>query len=328
MNREINDEILQRYWAGAATVYEKEAIKAWLKEPVNQEYFYQCLVRWEQQNPQFLPDVDEAISRHFIRMNEEAANEEEDFTSEGSMVWGKWMAAAAVLFIAGWIGWLQRDLIRYQTIQTQVGEKRSLQLEDGSLVRLHENSQLRIPRFGFGQRTREVFLKGEADFEVRHTPNDQPFLVKTDRQLEVLVLGTEFTVVSRAQRSKVWLNKGKVQLRYLQGPVVKEILMKPGELVVVEGKSSVVQQLATEPVKARQVLEHRFVLEETTLQELCRLFTEQWGMKVTVVDDSLAAWTVTGSFSAASPEEMLETITEAANLKYRKDAQGILLFVE
>ena len=42
----------------------------------------------------------------------------------------------------------------------------------------------------------------------------------------------------------------------------------------------------------------------------------------------MAQWTVSGSFAAQNAEELLDILTEAANLKYQKDGNNVLIFSE
>jgi len=322
----MNEEIVYRYLAGTATVYEKASLKEWLKDPQNQELFYKFLVRWEQQNPQFIPDVDPAIMRHFNRINQEENETSLETRHQPVWNWRSWAVVASVVTLLGFISWIQRDLWWYQTHINGSNQSFSWLLSDGSRVTLYPNSSLKVPRFGFGPVLREVFLSGEADFSVVHTQSNQPFIVRTNRSLEVLVLGTEFSVVSRKQEAKVLLNRGKVQLRYHHGPEVKELVMQPGDLVLLDNQNRLMQIDLPEPQKMVVFKEHRFDFNETSLCEITHLLSDQFGIKVTIANDSLANWTVSGSFSAQSAEEMLEIITEASNLKYRKEAHGMVIY--
>ena len=117
---------------------------------------------------------------------------------------------------ARWV-YFSKKLFCIPRYKTAFGETRTVTLTDGSQVTLNANSSLRVPRFGFGKRTRDVTLLGEADFSIKHLPDDQRFVVQTDKNFEVVVLGTEFLVNTREKGTKVVLNKGKVRLLYQEG---------------------------------------------------------------------------------------------------------------
>jgi len=71
------------------------------------------------------------------------------------------------------------------------GKKSQLILDDGTKVWLNAGSKLAFPTKFKGEK-REVFLEGEAYFEVKHNPN-APFFVHTG-EIAVKVLGTKFNI--------------------------------------------------------------------------------------------------------------------------------------
>jgi transmembrane sensor len=80
--------------------------------------------------------------------------------------------------------------IAYKTKMTRRGEKLTLMLPDGSMVKLNSESSLKYPTSFDTQR--EVHLQGEAYFEVeRDTLN--PFVVRTG-EVSTEVLGTSFNI--------------------------------------------------------------------------------------------------------------------------------------
>ncbi|MBC7892042.1 MAG: FecR domain-containing protein [Sphingobacteriaceae bacterium] len=330
MKNEVTQELLFRYFAGVATAFQKQLIEEWAKEPQNRERFYEALEAWEAQNPQYLPDVTAARHRHQARLaNPEAAphraiQESPSYPFFPRRVWLGWGIAASLVLLLG-SGWIFRENLLNQTYATAYGETRQLTLPDGSRVTLNANSRLQFPRFGFGKRTREVALRGEATFSVVHTPDDRRFVVKTDRNFEVVVLGTEFTVYNRPRGGRVVLNRGKVQLRYGEGATTRQLTMKPGDAVTLDPRGQAQLRRLRQPENAAAWRENRFVFEETPLSEIARLFEENYGLHLQIPDPDLARWTVSGSFTARNADELLESLTQAASLNYvRRDDRIIL----
>ena len=85
-----------------------------------------------------------------------------------------------------------------------------LQLADGTMVTLNAGSSLKYP-VSFTDSTRQVFLVGEAYFDVSH--NGKPFIVSCDN-IDVRVLGTSFNISSYSDDSEVktTLVEGKVKV--------------------------------------------------------------------------------------------------------------------
>ena len=325
----VNKELLQKYFEGNATIFEKKLIDNWANEPKNQEVFYQTLAKYESQNIQFTPDINSALQKHLSKV--EIFNSTPNDIPEldiKKFQFSKWAAAAMVIFLMGIGAWLYRDNIQNQTYQTSFGEVKTIQLDDGSIVVLNANSTLKIPRFGFGERSRVVFLDGEAQFNVIHQLDNQPFIVKTSKQFEILVLGTEFNVYTRSRGAKVLLHKGKIQLSYQEGIKKKQVIMKPGELVSIDESKKIEFKIPVETQQFSAWKEHRFIFDETSLEEITHLFEENFGQKIIIENPELMTWTVSGSFTALNANELLETLSEASNLSYRKEGNAVIIFKE
>jgi ferric-dicitrate binding protein FerR (iron transport regulator) len=114
---------------------------------------------------------------------------------------------------------------------THYGETARIKLPDGSMVVLNAHSTLTYNDWSEGQ-TREVWLNGEAFFEVqkKHDATGRVKFVVHTGDLNVEVLGTRFNVSNRGLRTQIVLEEGKVRLRYEQ-ETEKVIDMQPGELV-------------------------------------------------------------------------------------------------
>jgi len=110
------------------------------------------------------------------------------------------------------------------------GNKSQLVLPDGTKVWLNAGSRMAFPS-KFSGKKREVFLEGEAYFEVTHNA-DVPFLVNTS-DISIKVLGTKFNV-SAYKTDKVAetvLLEGKVTVKDLSsiGFMAKEAVLAPNQ---------------------------------------------------------------------------------------------------
>jgi len=84
------------------------------------------------------------------------------------------------------------EKIAYNTIKIPYGKKFQLQLSDGTLVHLNSGTTLKYPVKFIAGENRQVFLDGEAFFDVAKDKK-HPFIVNAD-DLNVRVLGTHFNV--------------------------------------------------------------------------------------------------------------------------------------
>lgn len=123
----------------------------------------------------------------------------------------------------------------YTVIEIPRGGEYIVRLEDGTVVYLNSESELRVP-VHFGSEERLVWLKGEAYFSVEHE-SERRFIVRTDRA-DVSVLGTEFGVraYSGEKEFLTTLVKGSVEVKSENN--VHRIV--PGEQAKVDNTGSIV----------------------------------------------------------------------------------------
>jgi len=236
MKTDINKIMVFDYFAGKLTPLQRKKIENWVQSPQNEELFYLYLEEWENNNSEYEPEGGIALKQYVNYLNTEEKEFSTSYVAKEKR--GKYrlltirnIAASLILFVM--IGLLvTNELFYFKTYKNTDNEIQSLTLDDGTKVILNQNSSLKIHRWGLTKNTREVYLVGEAKFFVTHTKSNDRFIVKTDKNFEVVVLGTEFAVSSRTRGAKVILNKGKVLLNYEEGKKTKHLFMKPGDYVL------------------------------------------------------------------------------------------------
>ncbi len=312
MKPEITKELLFANFGGQLNAQQRRVIDEWARQPQNEELYYKYLMEWEATQLYHPADVAVGIARFRDRINESTIAAPAPVFLQAFRIP---LAAACVLIILVGAGYFFRDNIRYQQLSTGAGEVRSWTLEDGSRVSLNANSVLIVPRFGFGKDTRDVTLRGEAEFAVTHQVNNQRFVVKATNGVDIVVLGTEFSVYSRTDRTKILLNKGKVSVLRKTGKIRSATLMVPGEKVIIDGG-----RLRTDRFDARSEYaawkDSRFVFAQTSLTEVARLLEDNYNLKVTIAGPELSELTVSGSFKAQNHAELIQSISQILGIQY------------
>jgi len=320
----VNSKMLYEHFAGRSTPLEKNLIEEWLAMPENVEAYYQYLDEWEKANNQYLVNEQAAWSKLADKRAKEV-----DATSTKSNIFSlyKWAAAAIVILIVGGALFATKDYILNKTIATVYGEVKQITLPDGSVVTLNANSSISYSRFFFSKQTREVSLKGEADFSVVHTKSNQPFLVKTSNNLNVTVLGTQFSVYARDAKANVVLRNGKVALSYNEQNHQKSLVLKPGDSFTQNNKIGVgiIEHITnTEDVVAWK--KHDFLFETTPLSEVAALVKDDFGINMQFQNSALAARKISGSFHADTVEELIDAIAQVLDVNYKAKNDSILFF--
>jgi len=314
MRTPIPKQVLFDYWAGNSTQLQRKLIEEWLSDPANHEAYYRWLDEWEAGQPQFLPDADAALDRVLATLDQPAPTAPAEPAAPTPVLplrnrYPLWAVAATITLVLGLLGWAFRRPLLYSTYETAYGETRSWTLADGSRVTLNANSALQVPRFGWLTSQREVWLRGEGEFDVVHTRDHRPFRVRTAQQLTVEVLGTEFVVLARPRAQKVVLNRGQVRVAY---QARQPLLMKPGDIVEVKPGGRLEKQFTPQPQRYSAWKDHRFYFDQTSLQEIAGLVQEQFGVTVTV-DSALAGRRIAGTFQARQADDLLQALAALLN---------------
>ena len=326
MKADITKEIIINHFENRATPLQRNQIDDWLQCQSNEEMFYKWLEEWERTNPEYMPDSDKLLATYtqFLYTNPESTQPKRLIASVVvSQWWQRGLLAASVLLLLGIGYWLFGEFVYYKTYRTEYGEVKTFILTDGSQVTLNANSSLRMPRWGFDDYDRKVLLNGEANFTVTHLPNHQTFVVKTEKNFEVVVLGTEFSVFSRHRGARVVLNKGKVRINYQQGKHTRQLMMRPGELVSFDQENKASLRTVAQPQLFSIWKEKRFVFDETILADVGQMLEETYGLTVTIDSPELAQRELMGSFRAENVDELLRTIADLLDISIIREKDRV-----
>jgi transmembrane sensor len=118
----------------------------------------------------------------------------------------------------------------YNTLSIPNGKRFNITLSDGTIVHLNAGSSIKYPVQFIKNKTRKVFLEGEAFFEVAHDKK-HAFVVNANT-LDVKVYGTKFNVTNYQEdkSTDVVLIEGSVSLAQsgLSESNKKEVFITPG----------------------------------------------------------------------------------------------------
>ena len=186
-------------------------------------------------------------------------------------------------------------ILESKMIETQRTKESWVQLDDGTMVHLGNNSRIiypeRFPKsslFGASS-SREVIVEGEAYLMVAHDASRQ-FIVHT-RQGDIIDYGTEFYVSTKSNSTRVALVSGKIGVKSV---TTQERILQPGqEASIATGGSLSVAQTDIDRYVAWNTGKYAF--HEATVRKLIAIISMWYGRKV-LYDESLAERTVSGVF--------------------------------
>lgn len=280
---------------------------------------------------------------------------EEDSTEVVSVRWYqntpfklvKWAAVIALVVGLGW--WIKEpknsyEKITYEELISSVEDKNSLveqintstiplriRLEDGSMITLEKNSKLSYPTH-FAADKREVFLSGNAFFEVHKNPK-KPFYVYAN-EVVTKVLGTSFRIQALENAKQVLVNvkTGRVavfkQNRIdLADPETQGLIVLPNQQAVFSRvDESLKRRLVEEPlpvVTAQKV--EKLYLEDQSVISVFKLIEQRYGIKMLYNEDLLESCIITTSLGNESLYDKLDVICKTIGASYKEiDAQIII----
>lgn len=203
------------------------------------------------------------------------------------------------------------------------GERVRLRFTDGSVVILNASSSIRFPERFAGEK-REVFLKGEAFFQV--TRNEVvPFVVHANGA-DVRVLGTEFNV-------RAWPEDKVVEVVVAQGSVAVSPLASPGdEVVLKQGEMSRLaleagghKVLMVDTGRSLAWLRGGLEFNDTKFSEVLKSLERKYNIACMTPDSTVLERHLTASFSHnQSLTEVLQAMSIAMNLKFAQSGRNIV----
>ncbi len=268
--------------------------------------------------------------------------------------WAAWVAAASLLLMLGYFALplipSQNPEVSYETSRKEAKKTlteevndtpapRLIKLDDGSTISLQPDSRVSYASNFTTGNVREVYLSGEAFFEVAKDP-DKPFLVYAN-ELVTKVLGTSFNV--RAYQNDddvtVQVRTGRVSVAVAEKSGRKQevstreregILLLPNQQAVLARQEiRLIKTLVKEPVLLSKVVpnqpEYSFVFEAAAAPEVFKTLAKAYGLDIVFDEDQFANCQFTADLTDVPPYEKLDIVCRSIEASYRiLDAQIII----
>ena len=213
--------------------------------------------------------------------------------------------AAAIIFIvvcAGILFWSQRQEpeevgIVWELHENPRGRRTVQTLSDGTVVHLNAASRIKYAK-SFEGDTREVFLDGEAYFEVAKNP-EKPFLVHT-QQISTKVLGTSFNIRAFQHESdiEVSLLEGKVEVTGPgQSSMAPGYFLSPAEQYIFHKHNSTFN--IHHDVDLTTVIawkENRLIIDDESLEQVASKLETWFGVTIEIENTAIKNCVLSASF--------------------------------
>lgn len=225
-------------------------------------------------------------------------------------------------------------------VQSKAGELKTLVLPDNSTITLNMGSSLKLSD-GFANTNRDVYLDGEAFFEVTHNKN-LPFVVHV-KDYKVKVLGTRFNVkaYNNDRLSETSLLEGSVQIIvdkngrdevYKTLQVNQKFTVKTDTSTLLfnahgEDRGDVTplsyydEKQAVETAWTKDML----IFEGQSMDEIKNVLERKFGVTITIPDKKVQQYMYSANFTNESIDEILKALQLSYPFTYKKEGNTIII---
>lgn len=237
---------------------------------------------------------------------------------EAPRAWRGWAIAASVLLVSGLVLMAQLPMLQRlnSDVATAPGERRQIQLADGSRLTLDSASAVDVDLRGPVRKVRLV--QGQVFIEVIH--DGRPFVVDVD-DAQVQVLGTKFSVSRGLDHNEVVLLKGKVEVS--SGRDTR--MLAPGQRLTFSGsRLDTVEKIDAERLLAWR--EGQLRVRDVPLREVLQTLADYKGSRLLLLDEQAGQRRVSGSFNLDQADTALDALIRNQKLEVN-DLAGQMIIV-
>ena len=210
--------------------------------------------------------------------------------------------------------------IVYQTNETRMGAKKTFALSDGTKVKLNSESSLRFPEIFKGP-YREVYLQGEAFFEVAENP-EQPFLIHSSGFVTE-VKGTSFNIRAYTNESqKIAVVTGLVEV-YVPGGESTPVY--PQQMAILNQVENSFEITSFDPVKEFGWRENVLHFDNEKLSTVFKQLERWYGVKMNVSDESILKEIYQGEYKDESLHNVLTGISFTTGFQFEIKDKEVLI---
>lgn len=200
--------------------------------------------------------------------------------------------------------------------RTELGERASFTLPDGSVIELNTASLVEVD-FAGGTRNLNL-MRGEALFRVAHDKR-RPFVVNA-RDSRVTALGTVFTVRSEQGEAVVTLLEGRVRVDRVQAGVpTQSAQLRPGEELLTQASTSFQIRKANLD-RAAGWRQGRLIFHDEPLPQVVEEINRYSREKLIIGDRQLDTIKVSGTFRIQSASRFAEALQSSFAVEVDRSA--------
>lgn len=334
MSKQVNQELLEKFLMGKCSPEEQELVNIFLKKPESEELLNKILSENEAKDFAAFSNDQTVHPKHGDwknsiqeRMGYKPTLYRRKLTGSFQLrqaaIWIVMILAGVGIYAISYLGNAKKDKLVFVERNNPNGQRSKIILSDSSVVYLGAGSRLKYPETFAGE-TREIYLYGEAFFEVKKNPQ-RPFMIHTG-QIQTKVLGTSFKIEAfKNQPLVVGVATGKVRVDHINGEFSKSLaVLIPGQKMVLDhGK---VTNLMVNLEEVKDLKEARLTFNDASLIEISKVLQRWYNVRVTFKKQAKSRERMTLTLDASvSIDKVLNVLAAAGHFNYTIKNKEIII---
>jgi Fe2+-dicitrate sensor, membrane component len=344
-------QLISRKLAGEATFKELEELQEYLNANPDKKQYYDLFMTSSPIEKDSLSKAEQLYAVHQLKMHiyrPETIEIIKHDTKKNFLIKLQpviWWAASILIIIISGVVFFNTTVFQDERIEIAAtkGSKSNIKLPDGTIVWLNSDSKIYY-RNDFSTKGREVWLSGEAFFDVRHDPAN-PFVIHTTK-INIKVLGTAFNVKSYPNDSytATSLIRGKIDVNFTDRPE-EHIILRPNEkLTVSKAPESGSDRLTLEKTNKPKIsleamqnhpkgypaetawMENKLIFNDSPLSDIAKVLERKFDIEIIFSNDNIGTYRFTGIFENENIQEILKLIQITKPFKYELNKKQLTIY--
>lgn len=320
---------IKKYLEGKTKGKQSEQIKNWLIDPSNEIEVRKILGEiWTNSKISLTgdkPDFDFMLKKLHYRILSEGFQSGTSVNKKKSSVQSIYQIfsrVAAILFIPLLVStfcifyYFRFDVVFSENsvireVHTKPGTRINLELPDGTFVWLNDATTLKYPE-KFTGNTRQVYVDGEAYFEVKSNP-EKPFIVENP-MMNTIVTGTSFNLnaYDTDHFFEVTLLEGKIHLEGQAGNI--EVL--PGRQIQFDTTTKRLFRNEVDPQNSIAWINGKLIIHNEKLILAIKKLSRWYNVEIQIDDPELINYELTCTLENEKIDQCLDLISRALPIQF------------
>ena len=210
------------------------------------------------------------------------------------------------------------ETLAYNTLTVPYGKRFDVKLSDGTLVHLNAGTSLKYPVKFIKGLDRQVFLNGEAYFDVVKDTN-HPFIVNAD-EINVRVLGTQFNMTSYPEdaHTNTVLVEGSVSIYKKDETYNKETttVLQPGYIASLNKDHDIISINQADIAMHTAWMKGRLILNEVAFKDILKKLERQYNVTFINNYKALENRYFTAKFDIEDIQQVMTSFSNSASFSF------------